>query len=371
MKNKLISIIIPTYKEACNIPVLCEKIDNAMKLNNFKYEIVIVDDNSQDGIIENVEKIKQKYNIILKIRKDKRGLSSAVIEGIRISKGNFKVVMDADLSHPAEKIPNMIEILQKGEADFVVGSRFVEGGSAEHFNLFRKMNAFVSKMIARPFTKISDPMAGFFAFNESILVDIDSLNPLGFKIGLEIIVKTNPEKIVEIPIQFQERLYGESKLSLKEQFNYLIHVKRLWEFKYKSLSEFIKFSIVGVSGIIVNLATLYVFKKILTIYISAKYDALPFKISLVIAFLISLTTNFLLNRKFTFIQGTERHIFKQYVEFFIFALFAFVVNWFFSVYLYESYEYFTSNYMLAALLGILLGMMVNFFGSKFVVFREN
>ncbi len=361
MKNGIVSIILPTYKEAENIPVICEKIDFTMKRSNIDYEIIIVDDNSADGTFENVEKIKDTINVALKIRKNERGLASAVIEGFRLVKGEYIVVMDADLSHPADKIPDMIKLITSNEADFVVGSRFVEGGSAEYFNLFRKFNAWVSKMIARPFTKVNDPMAGFFAFSRSLLVNIEELNPLGFKIGLEVIVKTNPQNIVEIPIQFQERLYGESKLSLREQINYLIHIKRLFEYKYKSFSELIKFSLVGFSGMFVNLFVLHVAKK---------YIKLDFEIALVVGFLFALTTNFLLNRKFTFIDKSERHIFKQYVEFFVFAGFAFIINWFFSVYLYNNYIYFSKNYMLAALLGIILGMSVNFIGSKFVVFRE-
>ncbi len=89
------------------------------------------------------------------------------------------------LSHPPEKIPELVEQIINGKAEFVVGSRFVKGGSAEHFNWYRKLNAWVSKMLARPFTKVKDPMAGFFAFDAKILTPqiLNVLNPLGFKIG--------------------------------------------------------------------------------------------------------------------------------------------------------------------------------------------
>jgi dolichol-phosphate mannosyltransferase len=252
MKNK-ISIIVPTYKEAKNIPVLAEKINSALKKHKLGYEIIIVDDNSRDGIENAVIRLKKKYPVTLKVRVDERGLSSAVIEGFRIAKGDVFVVMDADLSHPPEKIPELIGKILNDGAEFVVGSRFVEGGSALHFDWYRKLNAWISKMLARPFTSVKDPMAGFFAFPKSILTNLEELNPLGFKIGLEVIVKCKPRKVVEIPIQFQERLYGESKLSFKEQVLYLFHLRRLFMYKYRHLAEFIQFALIGGIGMMVDL----------------------------------------------------------------------------------------------------------------------
>ena len=225
MEKKLTSIVVPTYKEAENIIPLTERIDYSLKKAKIAYEIVIVDDDSDDGISDIVNKIGTKYNIKIKIRKNEKGLASAVIEGIKISNGDIITVMDADLSHPPEKIPELVQKITDENADFVIGSRFVAGGSMSHFNFYRRLNAWISKTLARPFTKINDPMAGFFAFPKKILKKNVKLNPLGFKIGLELLVKTDPKKILEIPIEFKERLHGESKLSLKEQLNYLLHLK--------------------------------------------------------------------------------------------------------------------------------------------------
>ena len=362
MNKELVSIVVPTYKEAENIPVLVKKIDEGLK-NRYNYEVVIVDDNSSDGIDAKVEQLqKEKYNVSLKIRTDERGLSSAVIAGLKISRGDIFLVMDADLSHQPEKIPEMIDEITLNNADFVIGSRFVKGGGAAHFNWFRKLNAWVSKMLARPFSRATDPMAGFFAFPKHIIEGkYELLNPLGFKIGLEIIVKGTPKNLREIPIQFQERLHGESKLSIKEQIYYLLHIWRLYEYKYQPLVELIKFSIIGGIGTIINLFVVFVTFDLLNV---------PYMISLVIAFVFALTANFLLNRKFTFANAHEGNFFKQYAAFLMTCIFGFCVNWVVSVSLFNTILFFQQYYLLTTLIGIICGLIFNFVGSKFFVFRK-
>ena len=230
-----ISIIVPTYREAENIPILSQEIDQALKASRLPYEIVIVDDDSGDGIVDVVDELKKNsFNITLIVRKRERGLSSAVMEGLRSATGDIAVVMDADLSHPPQKIPDLVTPIIRDEADFVIGSRFMTGGSAAHFTWYRKLNALAARILARPFTGVTDPMAGFFAFHRKLLTPEVTLNPLGFKIGMEIIVKAAPKRITEIGIHFQERRNGKSKLSFKEQVNYIIHLKRLYTYKWKA-----------------------------------------------------------------------------------------------------------------------------------------
>lgn len=364
-----VSIIVPTYKEAKNITPLSEQIDQAMKGAGLTYEIIIVDDNSKDGIIEAVDLIKDRYNIHLKVRESERGLSSAVIAGFGLTKGEIIVVMDADLSHPPFKIPELVIPILNDDYDFIIGSRFVKGGSAPHFNWYRKLNALVSRMIARPFTNVSDPMAGFFAFNRKLLRPGLMLNPLGFKIGLELIVKASPKRISEIPIQFREREFGESKLSLKEQINYLIHIKRLFEYKYETIAQFIKFCLIGGSGMVVDLAAVYLSMQIFMIsgIISTPYR---FRSARVIGYVFAVTSNFLLNRKFTFPEAGQGNIHRQYLSFFIVSLLGFIVNFSISVYLHEHIAFFNKYYLLAAFMGILGGTLINFSGSKLFVFKH-
>lgn len=364
-----VSIIVPTFKEAKNITPLSEQIDRAMKDAKLTYEIIVVDDDSQDGIIEAVEKIKDRYTIKLRVRKGEKGLSSAVIAGFGLVKGEIVVVMDADLSHPPSKIPELVTPIVDGNCDFMIGSRFVKGGSTPHFNWYRKLNAWVSKMIARPFTRVSDPMAGFFAFHRRLLTPGLTLNPLGFKIGLEIIVKASPKRISEVPIQFRDRLFGESKLSLKEQIYYLIHIKRLFEYKYKTLAEFTKFCLIGGSGMMVDLTFVYLSMQIFMI--SGMVPKLfQFRIARVIGFIFAVTTNFLLNRRFTFSRAEQGNIYRQYMSFFMVSLIGFTVNWFVSVYLYEHVAFFNTHYLIAAFMGILGGIAINFTGSKLFVFTH-
>lgn len=357
MKKQSISIIIPTYKEAENIPVLAKKLNETLK--NYNYEIIIVDDDSNDGTIEAVNKLKKQYKIILKVRKNIKGLSSAVIAGFKISKGDIIVVMDADLSHPPKKVLELVNEISKNNYEFAIGSRFVKGGSIVNFNIYRKLNAWIAKTLARPLFKVQDPMSGFFAFPAKLLKKKVELNPLGFKIGLELLVKLSPNNVSEIPINFQERLHGVSKLSLKEQLLYIRHLIRLYDFKYKSIVQFLKFSIIGTTGMTIDLTL---------VYVSKEFFALHFRIARIIGFVFALTSNFFLNRKFTF-QKKDGNIAFQYIKFFIVAVIAFSVNWFMSVYLYENLAFFNKYYLLAAFMGILCGLTINFFGSKIIVFK--
>lgn len=362
MKN-MVSVVIPTYKEVKNIPVLSEKLAACFKSNKTDYEIIIVDDNSNDGTEEVVSSIKKKFNINLIVRKTERGLSSAVITGFKQVKGTTVIVMDADLSHPVEAIPQMMKAIDEKGADFVIGSRNVPGGSADTFNWYRKLNAFVSRTMARPFAKVTDPMAGFFCFPSRILTEkvLASLNPIGWKIGLELLVKANPSNVIEVPIKFNERLYGESKLTFKEQFNYLKHLWRLFDYKYKSLLEIIKFALVGGTGTLVDLLVLFGTHGLLDI---------RFEIAKVISFIVAVTSNFILNRAFTFPEARGNHWVRQYTRFVGTCIIGFVVNWSISVYLNRYIPFFTTHYLIASLLGIISGMTINFVGSKFFAFNK-
>jgi len=360
MNEDYVSIVVPTFKEAQNIPVLVERVGASMKQAGLPYEIVIVDDDSNDGIIEVVERLKATCDITLKVRKNERGLSSAVLAGFKAAKGSVFVVMDADLSHEPEKIPQLVAPILAGQSDFCLGSRFVEGGSLDCFNVYRRLNAWVSKTLARPLTKVNDPMSGFFSLPAKLLNNHVELSPLGFKIGLEIIVKCAPGRVREVPIEFQKRLHGQSKLSLKEQIKYLVHLKRLYEHKFTTLSQFIKFSMVGCAGMCVDLSLTYVAKSTWL---------LPFYVARVVGFVFALTLNFLLNRRFTFPKARARAATAQYVMFFGVCLLGLFVNWLTSVSLYYAIPFFNTHYLIASFVGILMGLTVNFTGSKFIAFK--
>ncbi|MBN2434580.1 MAG: glycosyltransferase family 2 protein [Spirochaetes bacterium] len=355
-----VSIVVPAYKEAQNIPVLVERLYTAFDSSDHSCSVIIVDDDSMDGTVEAVSRLKKKYPVQLHVRTRERGLSSAVLAGFALSKGDIFICMDADLSHPPEKTVEMCDLIEKEGADFVIGSRNVAGGSADSFNLYRKLNAFVSRMLARPLAKTSDPMAGFFAFRSSLYTDqlVSMLNPVGWKICLEILVKMKPENVREIPIVFAERLYGESKLSLKEQINYLVHLKRLYYHKFKGLARFMVFSVVGASGIVVDLTIVFVVTDI---------AGAPFKYSRIAGIAGAMTTNFILNRYFTFEERPARNIFTSYVSFALVCSLGAALNWYVSMKMHSG---FGMHYIIASLTGIVAGTFVNYAGSTLLVFRK-
>jgi len=229
--TRSVSVIVPTYKEVENLPLLSERLEKVRQKHHLSLELLIMDDDSQDGTEELVSSIDKDW-ITLVVRKNERGLSKAVVEGLKLARGDVLVVMDADLSHPPEKIPEMLAELEKG-ADFVMGSRYVTGGlTGASWGFFRWLNSRVATLLARPLTSVKDPMSGFFALPRTTFESACDLNPIGYKIGLELMVKCNLVCIEEIPIHFENRQFGESKLTLTEQKRYLQHLWRLFIYKY-------------------------------------------------------------------------------------------------------------------------------------------
>jgi len=226
-----ISVIVPTYEEVENLPLLSKRLEEVRQEHHLSLELLIMDDDSQDGTEELVSSIDKAW-ITLVVRKKQRGLSQAVLEGLRLARGDVLVVMDADLSHPPEKIPEMLVALENG-ADFVMGSRYIAGGlTGASWGLFRWLNSRVATILARPLTSVKDPMSGFFALHRTTFESACDLNPIGYKIGLELMVKCNLYRIEEIPIHFEDRQFGESKLTLTQQKKYIQHLFRLFIFKY-------------------------------------------------------------------------------------------------------------------------------------------
>ncbi len=177
----MISVIIPTYKEAENIPHVADVVNEALSAAGMHYELVFVDDNSQDGSEEAVAKLEKTLPVTMHFRIDERGLSSDVLHGIERCEGDFIVVMDADLSHPATAIPEMINLLDSGTNDFVVGSSYAEGGTIhEGWNLFRQINSKLPSLLVIPLTPIKDPMSGCFAFKRKDMPPEDRLSPIGY-----------------------------------------------------------------------------------------------------------------------------------------------------------------------------------------------
>ncbi len=224
-----ISIIVPTYREAENLSLLVPRIAEAMAAFGRPYELLIVDDDSRDGTERVVEQLAGEHPVRLITRRGERDLSLAVLEGFRQARGNVFVVMDADLSHPPERIGDLVRALESGGAEFVIGSRFAPGGRTEGWGGKRRLNSYVAALLCRPLTPgIADPMAGFFALRRETLARADRLDPIGYKIGLELLCRCRCHPVAEVPITFHDRARGRSKLNLEQQIRYLRHLDRLY-----------------------------------------------------------------------------------------------------------------------------------------------
>ncbi len=228
----MISVVVPTYREADNLPLVANAVDDALGHSGDDYELLFIDDDSQDGSEEICAELAKRFPVRIVVRRGERGLATAVIHGISAASGDIIVVMDADLSHPPSAIPTMVERLKSGESDFVLGSRYVAGGSIhDDWSFFRKLNSVVPSLLAKPLCPLKDPMSGFFAIERRNMPDASELSPIGYKIALEIFVKGEFVKPSEVPIHFADRQHGESKLSLKEQLNFIRHLGRLYAYK--------------------------------------------------------------------------------------------------------------------------------------------
>ena len=352
-----ISIIVPTFREAANIPHLAARVAGMFRTSGLSGELLILDDDSRDGTDEVVDALGLPW-VRLIVRTRNRGLSPAVIDGLRAARFDRLVVMDADLSHPPEKIPEMLAELDAG-ADFVIGSRYVAGGTTDaEWGLFRQLNSRVATLLARPFTTAADPMAGFFALRADTFRRGEAgLNPIGYKIGLELLVKCGCRDVREVPIHFADRIFGDSKLSMAEQLKYVRHLGRLAEFRYPAAVQLAKFSAVGAVGTVVNLAVLT----------ALTLAGVSVEFAVAAAVLVSLAGNFELNRRFTFPEARGGSVLGQFAAFAATCSLGAAVNYVTNVaLLWLSPGLYPQA---AALVGIAAGMIFNFVGCRTVAFR--
>jgi dolichol-phosphate mannosyltransferase len=242
MSGPQVSVIVPTYKESKNVEQLTKRLFKATRAHNIDAELVLVDDDSGQDTKDTVAIVErlhgEGYNVRARVRskREGKGLSSAVLVGLRETHRAYCLVMDADLQHEPESVPDILAPVLRGDADFTVGSRHVGGGeTSKDWPLVRRVISWGATALAKPLTSCSDPMSGFFALPRSTFARAKYLNPTGYKIGLELMVRCKCKNIVEVPIQFRDREAGESKLTMKQNLLYLAHLGRLYWFKYPAL----------------------------------------------------------------------------------------------------------------------------------------
>jgi len=232
-KRQMISIVSPTYNESENIRLLIKRISQVM--SGREYEIIVVDDNSPDGTEGVAKELSKKYPVKILVRNGKFGLASAILTGFEHAKGNILGVIDADLQHPPEYLLEFVKAIEQRGYDVAVGSRYVNGGGIEGWSKKRLLTSKVAVLLAKPLLRgVKDPMSGFFFLKRSVIEGV-RLNPTGYKLGLEILVKGNYNKVKEIPYTFKQRKNGASKLNKAEILSYLRLLKDLYLYKIASL----------------------------------------------------------------------------------------------------------------------------------------
>ncbi len=223
------SIVIPTFNEAGGIEKLIRTLTEIMRASALDGELIVVDDNSPDGTGAIVDALAAECPVRCLHRPGKLGLSSGVIDGWRFARPESVALgaMDADFSHDPNIIPAMVRALEGGRYGLAVGSRYVKGGGIENWPLKRKITSIVACAMAWPLTPIRDITSGFILVKRQALAGVE-LDPIGFKIGLEVAAKAKYGKAIEIPYVFTDRVAGESKLNGKEVTNYLKQLRRIY-----------------------------------------------------------------------------------------------------------------------------------------------
>ena len=288
-----LSVVVPTFNERDNVTVLYRRLDATLK--DVPWEVIFVDDNSPDGTWDVVRGLARQDSRVRCIRRvGRRGLSGACIEGILASSAPYAAVIDADLQHDETQLPKMVALLQSGEAELVVGSRYIEGYKTEGFNKQRAGASAVATEIARRALKveIADPMSGYFMIRRDRFEQLaPQLSTQGFKILLDVVATAQGKlRAVEIPYTFGARQHGESKLDSMVAFDFLGLVLAKLTHDVISL-RFLLFAMVGAIGLLVHFAVLFV---------ALEVFGVSFPEAQAYGAIVAMTSNFILNNFLTY-----------------------------------------------------------------------
>lgn len=309
----LISLVIPTFNESANVGELLDRLAAALP-ERVPCEVIFVDD-STDDTPRVIAEAARDCRLMVSVRHREvpdGGLGGAVALGLREATAPWIVVMDADLQHPPSVVPDLIRAGQQTGADLVVATRYSGGGSRAGLGGgWRKLASGGSTMLAktvfwRQLRRVSDPMSGFFAVRASAL-NAEALRPLGYKILLELIVRCRPRQVAEVPYQFQDRFAGESKASITEGLRFLRHVTTL-RFSSSTQGSFLAFGLIGLSGFVPNLVTLWLLNKPLGV---------QYLIAEVLANQVAIAWNFLLLDFLVFHHRRTSHWSRRFGKFLV------------------------------------------------------
>jgi dolichol-phosphate mannosyltransferase len=364
-----VSIVIPTFNEGQNlrelVRILSRSLDERLAES---YELIVVDDNSPDRTWELAEALMKDYPQLQVVRRtQERGLSSAVVRGWQVARGEILGVIDGDLQHPPEIALELLRAIQQG-SDLAIASRHVKGGGVSEWSLLRRFlsrGAQILGLILLPgvIGRVSDPMSGYFMVRRDAIAG-PLLNPKGYKILIEVLAKGTIQTITEVGYVFQERQSGESKVTGQQYIDYLIHLLRLRSqprTKFTGyhnplpIGKFLRFCLVGLSGVFVDMTVLYLLSDPSTL-------GWGLTRSKTIAAEVAILNNFIWNDRWTFgdissqQKGWRRRI-KRFLKFNFICLFGLFLN---IVILNILFNYFGINRYLANFISIAIVTFWNF-----------
>lgn len=366
--NFKICFVLPTYNEEENIENIIQQILKEEKnQSKHTFSILVVDDNSTDetqAIVQRYISLNSKIHLVTG---QKKGLGDAYKRGFKFALNDLKAdvifQMDSDGQHDASLIPDFVSYIEEGK-DVVIGSRFIDGGTTPDFSFSRLLMSKVGNLLVRyvgGITQVKDCTSGYRAIRASYLKELDfsylSTRGYSFQSSLICDLAWRGADISEIPIEFSSRQGGDSKLALRDQIEFLLNIPRLG---FRNLEDFMKYSLVGVSGVFVNLG-LYLF---LTRYYEISELVAP-----LIAIESALISNFILNNFWTFGKRiTQSRIRVKFVKFHLVSGFSALINYsaFLTLFLvFGLYD------ILANLIGIGLAAIVNYLINSNWTWKDN
>lgn len=361
------SLVIPTYNECRNIANIVEILTGLLnKSLSENYELIIVDDDSPDGTWEVAQALIPYYpHLRVMRRQHERGLSSAVVRGWQVAQGDVVGVIDGDLQHPPEILLQLLRAVEEG-ADLAVASRHVDGGGVSSWSFIRRFLSRGAQLLGLMILpgvvgRVSDPMSGYFVVSRYAIAGA-TMNPVGYKILLEVLGRGKIDEIAEVGYVFRERSEGESKVTWKHYLDYIHHLLRLrgstvshhrflskFNFPYK---RFIRFGIVGFSGVFVDLAVFHLLRRVLELGLTR---------STILSAEVAIINNFLWNDLWTFgdvtqYQPSKRQRLKRFLKFNVVCLGGIILQ----TLLVNAFNYWGINEYIAKLMAIAIVVVWNF-----------
>ncbi len=353
------AIIIPTLNEVENISPLLANIRESMG-DDASWEVIFVDDNSEDGTWQQVFALAQEDARIRCLRRiGRRGLASACIEGMLATSAPYLAVMDADLQHDASILPQLFAALTSGEATVAVGSRYVAGGGVGNWDATRTgMSRFATRLASSSLlAPCQDPMSGYFAVRRDIIDSVaEKISLNGFKILFDILSMPGiPLKVKEIPYVFSTRMHGHTKLSPSVIFDFAWLLTKKW-CSSVPIANFLVFCLVGLTGVLVHYGVLYLLLR-----------SQNFVLAQTIATYAAMTSNYFLNNIVTFssyrLSGVKKA--KGYIKFCLICSFGAVIN------IACAHLCFSMGmaWFAAAGIGIVAGSILNYIFSRHFIWK--